>query len=293
MSRRRPRRAFVALMAALSVAPLVRGQDVRQLDRALVFLARQQRPDGTFSDGPGHLATTSRAALAFLSAGQPPGSGRFALVVSRAYDALAAAKDDPGADVDVVLALSQLLGVDPSGDRRERVKATLTRKVSGLCAAQEPGGAFPASAGDDAYVATARTILSLRAAERAGIAVSPTAMSQAVAFLSNRPATRPVPRGGAAPVTLALLLSGVAVAAQPGGLQLGAGDGASDGWLWVAVLAQRAGAQVGIAPPKLPEQSSDGAFAEANARGEARARDTANAVLTLTAPSGILPAFRP
>ncbi len=56
-------------------------------DRALVWLASQQQPDGSFQSHPrGQPAVTALGLLAFMSRGHLPGEGRYGPVLDRAVD---------------------------------------------------------------------------------------------------------------------------------------------------------------------------------------------------------------
>src|SRR5205085_9626387 len=78
------------VLAPLPVAPIARiaaaaddepvPAHVREsIDKALVFLAKNQKPDGTFEQGPsaGTTAVPSLCVLAFLARGHVPGQGPY------------------------------------------------------------------------------------------------------------------------------------------------------------------------------------------------------------------------
>jgi hypothetical protein len=119
------------------------------IDRALVYLAKQQRTEGWFdhqvrpadkdADASRHRrAITGLCTLAFLSAGHVPDAGRHGAVVRKAVDALVNAVPDDGyigkldekpmyTQAIVTLALSQAYGVEPRTDRRLKQHAALAK----------------------------------------------------------------------------------------------------------------------------------------------------------------------
>jgi len=156
-----PRPTHLALLLALVHVPAASAEPPSSLfptsaeraavaaavDRALLFLARQQRPDGAFADGKYHLALTALATLSFLSAGHPDVDGKYGGVVSRAADLLAAAvpKDGYVGKVDgsrmygqaiITIALAELIGNTPDEPRRARLLAALRNTVPVILAAQ-------------------------------------------------------------------------------------------------------------------------------------------------------------
>ena len=67
------------------------------VDRALVFLSRNQRPDGSFiAPAAGQPAITALCTMAFLSRGHLPGQGRYGKQIDRAIDFVLSTQRDDG-----------------------------------------------------------------------------------------------------------------------------------------------------------------------------------------------------
>lgn len=191
------------------------------VDRALAYLAKQQRDDGWFDhqrrpegkdgDHSKHRrAITGLVTLAFLSAGHTPDSrsardaGRFGPVVGKAVDAMVNAVPDDGyigkldekpmyTQAIVTLAVAQAYGVEPRADRRLKTHAALTRLVGVIVAAQatkkEPvyagGWRYTREAPDSDLSLSGWNALALRAAQDAGIEVPPDALKHAADFVAR------------------------------------------------------------------------------------------------------------
>jgi hypothetical protein len=289
-------RLAISLGTFMAVAAVAgrsaRAQEVRSLDRALVFLARQQRSDGAFGQGVGRARLTARVTVAFLAAGQPPGPGRFGLVVSRAQDFLIAHAEREDPDADVVLALSQLSGVPADAAHQARMRAVLARQVGLLAASQLSTGAFPAGAGESAVSGTCRAVLALRGAAKAGFGPPANALPDAVRYLAS---AVPADLDESSRLALTLTLSGVPIVEQEGLLDplVAAGKLSPIAAADVALLSQCVPPALRVVAPPPPSQNSDGSLGPAQASSDAvRAEVTALGVLELTATSRLLPAFR-
>jgi len=191
------------------------------VDRALAYLAKQQREDGWFdhqfrpagkdADASRHRrAMTGLVTLAFLSAGHTPDSrtardaGRYGPVVSKAVDALVNAVPDDGyigkldekpmyTQAIVTLAVAQAYGVEPRADRRLKTHAALTKLVGIILDAQqvkkEPvyagGWRYTREAPDSDLSLSGWNALALRAAQDAGINVPGGAIRRASQFVDR------------------------------------------------------------------------------------------------------------
>jgi len=207
---RRGRGNRIAVLAVFTLASLSRA-DVRPgpevdsaIDRALAYLARQQKPDGLITDGPNRVATTGLATLAFLAAGHVPDEGKYGGVVRNAVDALVKSVPPVGyvGGVDgsrmyghgiVTLALAQAAGVDPSEKRRAALRTTLERMIKVILDAQnvqkDPtnagGWRYEPNSGDSDLSLSGWASLSLRAAQNAGLNVPKEPAERAVGFIAR------------------------------------------------------------------------------------------------------------
>ena len=199
------------IAALLALAPAAARSEVRPgpeidgaIDRALTYLARQQQPDGTITDGPNRLATTGLATLAFLAAGHVPDQGRYGSVVRAAVDSLVKAVPANGyiGAVDgsrmyghgiITLALAEAMGVEPLPRRRADVRAALERLIAVILDAQkiqkDPANAggwrYEPSSGDSDLSLSGWSSLSLRAAQNMGMNVPKEPIERAVGYISH------------------------------------------------------------------------------------------------------------
>lgn len=181
------------------VPPVPRDLDVAStVDRALVFLALSQQADGSVAaPQAADTALTNRRQntaaflLAFLSAGHSPNEGRFGRVVARATDFLlsTAPGRDALTDAEVLLALSQVLGVEGVAARQIRIREQVEIRVRALIELQRsstsgtsPGAWLDESGRPDALT-TAACIVAVRAAQGAGVAVPEFSPASGLAYL--------------------------------------------------------------------------------------------------------------
>src|SRR5579862_4639499 len=68
------------------------------IDKALAYLAKNQKPDGTFpqSDAAGTTAVPSLAVMAFMARGHVPGQGPYGDVLYRSIDYILASQQEDG-----------------------------------------------------------------------------------------------------------------------------------------------------------------------------------------------------
>jgi hypothetical protein len=110
-------------------------------DRALAWLAAQQKPDGSFqTDDRAQPAITSLAVLAFLSCGHEPGAGRYGDVLERAVQYVLSCRRPDGL-------ICRLQPEDKLIERGASHTGTYNHAISGLMLAEVYGMAPPAAAG--------------------------------------------------------------------------------------------------------------------------------------------------
>jgi len=169
----------------------------RATGRALEWLARQQNPDGSFSDGgyTHNTAVTSFAMLAFMSQGHLPNQGLYGPEVSKAARFLmASSRPEDGYLIGArggnmychamaTLALGELWG--QTGD--DDIKPILKKAVDLIIKSQNPQGGWryePAPTGADISV-TIMQVMALRAAKNAGLHVPDGTFKRAIAYINS------------------------------------------------------------------------------------------------------------
>lgn len=172
------------------------------ISRGLAFLARQQNPDGSFDGGGPKVAMTGLAALAFLSAGQTQDVGKYGLSVRDAIEYLLSQQAADGylgsgdrgmyTHAIATLALAEAYGVEPTLERRNRMRAALQKAAALILKAQSAPKSNPAFVGGWRYQPNAAdsdlslsgwNTLALRAAQDAGIAVPKESLDRAAQFV--------------------------------------------------------------------------------------------------------------
>lgn len=166
------------------------------IDRGLEWLAKRQKPDGSFgsNDSYGSVsAVTALSGLAFMSAGHLPGRGKYGQNVQRAVDylvnnaqesGLLAAESAHGVMYShgfATLFLGEVYGM--TGD--ERVKEKLQKAVRLIHRSQNPEGGWrymPVPYDADISV-TICEVMGLRAARDAGIKVEKEVIDKAIAYV--------------------------------------------------------------------------------------------------------------
>ena len=176
--------------------------------RGLSFLAKQQKPDGSFDDPEDQqqhrVVTTALAVLAFLSAGHTPDVGRYGVAVRRAVDYVAGQVPDEGyvGKVDgsrmygqgiVTLALAQAYGIEPDAERRGKQNAALKKLVKVILSAQDVkkdevhrgGWRYEPVANDSDISLSGWNALALRAAQDVGVPVPNESIRRAADFVAR------------------------------------------------------------------------------------------------------------
>jgi hypothetical protein len=193
----------LALAVLLGAAPANDRDQVKMPEPAkkatakgLEWLAAQQNPDGSWSEGryPHNTAITSFALLAFLAQGHLPGEGLYGPEVAKAYRFLLASARDDGYLIGsrggnmychamATLALAELWGMTGETD----VKPVLKKAIDLIIGAQSPEGGWryePRPSGADISV-TIMQVMALRAAKNGGLHVPDATMERAIAYINR------------------------------------------------------------------------------------------------------------
>ena len=172
------------------------------VELGLAYLAKQQRPDGSF-EGPGpKVAMAGLVLMSFLAAGHAPDLGLYGSTVRRAIDFLLEQAPDDGyfGKLDdgkmyghgiVTLALAEAHGVEPDPQRRDRIRAALVKAVKVILDAQKVpkdphhagGWRYEPSSADSDLSLSGWNTLALRAAKNIGLDVPTEAVEKAVAYV--------------------------------------------------------------------------------------------------------------
>lgn len=201
----------IALILANSDFSSLRAADLDitpQVDKALadglVFLAKQQLPDGSFEPGGPRIAMTGLCLMSFLAAGHVPDDGRYGQCVRSATEYLInnAPTDGYFGKVDgsrmyghgiATLALAEAYGADHDANRRRRCRAVLERAVEVIFKAQDVTKTDPFAGGwryeptnpDSDLSLSGWNALALRAAANIGIEVPRDRVKRAIGFVMN------------------------------------------------------------------------------------------------------------
>jgi hypothetical protein len=190
------------LLSLALVAPLAADDPPppKSVEQALSYLRGAQRDDGHWPTKNTHYesAVTSLAGLAFLSAGHVPGRGPEGTAISKAVRALLKSHRPDGIFAHryatwvmyqqglAVLFLSEALaGADE--DLTREVRPVLEKGVAAVLKAQSKAGGWHYTVDpkiEDVSV-TSETLLALKAADLAGIAVPREAVDKALAYVGR------------------------------------------------------------------------------------------------------------
>jgi len=164
--------------------------------KALEWLAKQQNPDGSWSDGgyAHNTAITGYVMLAFMSQGHLPGQGLYGPEVSKGSTFLMASQRDDGYLVGArggnmychgmaTLALSELCGQTGS----DNLKPVVKKAIELIVKSQHENGGWryePAPTGADISV-TIMQVMALRSAKNSGMHVPDATMKKAIAYIKS------------------------------------------------------------------------------------------------------------
>lgn len=170
----------------------------KAVERGLAYLASRQQADGSFGTMGGRgsgTAISSLGAIAFMSAGNLPGRGKYGENVTKAADYIISSSQPNGllSETDehgvmyahgfATLFLGEVYGMTAD----ERVKDPLTRAVRLIQKTQNHEGGWrytPAPLDADISV-TITQVMALRAARDAGIKVEKTVIDKAVKYVEG------------------------------------------------------------------------------------------------------------
>jgi len=164
------------------------------VDRALEYLAKQQRPDGAWD---GNNAPNALALLAFMGRGHVPGRGPYRDVIEKGKKFILRTQDANGVFVPqraagsgpmyqqglAMLALAELYGMDPDPE----LEAALRKSVDLLirCQSDKGGWRYQPQKSDEDLSVTVMQIVALRAANNAEIPVPAATIEKAVAYVKS------------------------------------------------------------------------------------------------------------
>lgn len=167
------------------------------IDKALDFMAGQQKSDGSFNGQLGSASgVVGAVSIAFMAAGHVPGEGPYGQVTSKATQYLLSCiqsnglvfrPESGGAPMYnhglATLALAEIWGM--TGD--PRLRSAVQRAVDLICATQNRKGGWryqPKIADDDLSV-TVMELMALRAARDAGIAVPKEVIAAGIEYVKS------------------------------------------------------------------------------------------------------------
>ena len=199
--------APVAVLGADMLPPLVNTQTRAAVKRGLDYLARAQRPDGSWQasgsyarQGGYACVMTSLAGLALLADGNTPVEGPYAIQVRKAADFVMRSANAAGVIAGrantsrqmyghgfSMLFLAEVYGMQPTPATQERIRKVLEAAVQLTVRAQSDDGGWnyrPDSGGDEGSV-TVTQIQGLRACRNAGIKVPKSTIDRACTYIQN------------------------------------------------------------------------------------------------------------
>lgn len=190
--------------AAISTRPKEIDAKTRSaIDKALAYLARSQRRDGSWrsggSSGSYPVAMTSLAGLALMAGGNTPVEGKYSVNVRRAVDFLLKCSDRKTGLISrmheesrpmyghgfAMLFLAEAYGMERNRKQQEAIKQVLQKAVELTGKAQSKDGGWyygPNDQSDEGSV-TVTQIQALRAARNAGIKVPKKVIDRATNYI--------------------------------------------------------------------------------------------------------------
>lgn len=171
----------------------------RAIQRGLEYLAASQHDDGAFGSGMyrKNVAVTALAGMAFLSAGNTPGRGKYGKEVSKTIDFLISATD-PSGFITVqesashgpmyghgfaTLFLAEVYGMTHRADLRDKVKLAVNVIVNSQN--KEGGWRYKPVRSDADVSVTVCQIMALRAARNAGIFVPKNTVENCIKYVKQ------------------------------------------------------------------------------------------------------------
>ncbi len=166
--------------------------------RGLEFLASRQQPDGHWNSGGynADAAISGLCTLAFLSAGEQPGRGKYGALLDRAVDYLADSVQRNGLVARggsagppmyghgfATLALCEFYGMSKRSDLKAKIEAAIHLIVASQN--EEGGWRYQPTSTDADISVTAVQVLALRAAHNAGIQVPAETVRRAVGYIKK------------------------------------------------------------------------------------------------------------
>ena len=207
---------IVVLLVSVLLSPVTWADEVTEallkqedqvelaLDKALVFLSRQQLEDGSFQASSYKSAVTSLCVMSFLAKGHTPGDGPYGDVINKGIDyVLSTAQEDgqvlgpnPGHGTMYVHTINTLMLSEVSGmvdrARQERVDKVLSRAMKIILTAQQVrrgdarqqgGWRYTPQSNDSDMSCSGWALMSLRSARNNGATVPKEAIDQAVQYV--------------------------------------------------------------------------------------------------------------
>jgi hypothetical protein len=203
--------ALMLVVPAIRTAPEPRDERSKKVDeairKALVFLAKSQNPDGTWSAGGQgkHPAISGLAVMAFLSAGHVPGEGKYGTVVEKGIRAVMKLQHASGLFASdgghemyhhgiCTLMMAEVVGMT-QGPLAQEVKKSLEKALAITLVAQRKGTSpndpyrggwrYRVSGIDSDMSVTGWQVMTLRAAKNVGCDVPPEVIDKAVDYLKR------------------------------------------------------------------------------------------------------------
>ncbi len=168
------------------------------IERALAWLARQQKPDGAFGSlshyGP-HVGITGLAGLAFVSHGDTPGRGPYGRTIDRCIDFILAHSSESGllaAETShgpmyghgfASLFLAEVYGMTDAPDILEKLRKAIRLIVT--TQNDEGGWRYQPVRHDADISVTICQVTALRAARNAGLFVEESVIDNAIQYVLN------------------------------------------------------------------------------------------------------------